>query len=116
MNALLVIGELIGLDAIGFHVLGIGVTMRTGGRNVRWMYRGTGVGRRTQVMHAMTIGAHCNLGVAPGPLDAMHAGLVLLELINPQPGVVLLHLLCVGMTGRAQLRNLLALDFAFPSR
>ena len=67
-------------------------------------------------MHAMAVGAHRHLGVALGPLHAVHARLVLLELIDPQPGVVLLHPFGVGVARGAEFRNLLALDLALPSR
>ena len=67
-------------------------------------------------MHAVAIGAHRDFIVALGPLHSVHAGLVLLELIDAQAGVVLLHPLGIGVARGAKFGNLLALDLALPSR
>ena len=42
-------------------------------------------------MHSMTVDAHRYFRVTLGQQLPMHAGLVLAQLIGPQPGVVLAH-------------------------
>src|SRR5664279_5361600 len=88
VHTLLVVGELVGLDAVGLHVLGIGVTMRAGSRNVGRMHVGARIGGSAQIVHAVAVGTHRDFGVTLGPLYAVDAGLVLLELVNAQSWVV----------------------------
>ena len=115
MDALLIIGELIGLDAVRLHVIGISVTTRASGGDVGGMDLGARIGRSAQVVDAMAIGANRDLAVALGPLGAVNAGLVLLELIDAQAGIVLFHPLGIGVAGSAEFGNLLAIDLALPS-
>src|SRR5882724_3028090 len=106
MDALLIAGKLVGLDAVSLHVLGVGVTMRAGAGDVRGMYVRSRVRRRAQVVYAVAISAHCDLGISLSPLHAVHTGLVLLELIDTQARIVFLHALGIGVTGSTELRNL----------
>src|ERR1017187_498464 len=72
--------------------------------------------RGAQIMYTVAVSAHRDFDVNLRPLHAVYAGLVLLELIDPQPGVVFFHPFGIGVAGSAELRNLLALDLALPSR
>ena len=67
-------------------------------------------------MHAMAIRAHGHLGVSARQALAMHAGVVLGQLIGAQAGVELPDIGRIGMATSAQLRDLLALDLALPAR
>src|SRR6516162_5076450 len=116
MHALLVIRELIGFDAVRLHVLGTGVAVRAGRRDIGRMHLGARVRRRPQFMNPVAIGTHGDFAFALGPPLAVDAGLILLELVYTQAGIVLLHQLGIGVAGSAQLRNLTALDLAFPAR
>src|ERR1039458_5238545 len=71
--------------------------------------------RGAQIMYTVAVSAHRDFDVTLRPLHAVYAGLVLLELIDPQPGVVFFHPFGIGVAGSAELRNLLALDLALPS-
>src|ERR1022692_4240332 len=68
VHTLLVIGELVGLDAVGLHVLGIGMTTRARGGDVDRMHFRARIGRGAHVMHTVAIGAHRDLSVTLGPL------------------------------------------------
>src|SRR5512143_1676784 len=52
--ALAVFGELRGLDAVRFHVFGIGVTLAACGRNVQRVDGGANVAGRANVMNTVT--------------------------------------------------------------
>lgn len=61
-------------------------------------------------MNAMAIGAHGHLGIALGEKLAVHAGLVLRQLVGAQGWVVLAHKRRIGVTAPAKLRHVLAPD------
>lgn len=82
VDALLILGKLIGLDPVRLHVRDVRMAVRAGSRNVRGVHLGTRVGRRTKVMHAVTIGADSDLSVAFCPSHSVHARLVLLKLVH----------------------------------
>jgi hypothetical protein len=65
---------------------------------------------------AVAIGADGYLCISGGKTLAMHAGVVLIQLVCAQAGVVLLHEGWIGMAGTAQLRDLFAIDLALPAR
>ena len=116
MHALLVTGELVGLDPVRLHVLCIGMAVCAGGRNVRRMHLRARVGRRTQVVYAMAVGADGNVAVSLGPLHAVNARLVLLKLIDTKARIVFLHALGIRVTGSTKLGYLAARNFAFKPR
>jgi hypothetical protein len=64
----------------------------------------------------MTIRAHCNLCVPSREALAVHTGAVLAQLVGAQTGVELPNIGGIRMATSAQLRDLLAIDLAFPTR
>src|ERR1700740_2739439 len=78
-----VVGELIGGDFVCLHVIGICVAMGASRCDVQGMNFRSWIAGSPQVMHAVTIGADRNFGVALGEELSVHAGLILTELIGP---------------------------------
>jgi len=70
---------------------------------------------RLNVVHSVTIHAHRRFRVALRKQLAMHAGLILAELVGAQRRVVVAHVRRVGVAFGAQRRNFLALDVAAKS-
>ena len=66
-------------------------------------------------MNAVAVDTDGDLAVASGQSLAVNAGVVLVELVGAQAGIVGAHEGRVGVAGAAQLRNLLAIDLAFPA-
>jgi hypothetical protein len=64
----------------------------------------------------MTIRAYCNLCVSSREALAMHAGVVLVQLVGAQAGVELPNIGRIRMATSAQLGDLLTIDLAFPTR
>jgi hypothetical protein len=64
----------------------------------------------------MTIRAHCNLRVSSCEALAVHTGAVLGQLVRAQAGVELPNIGRIRMASSAQLRDLLAINLAFPPR
>src|SRR5271157_4277318 len=64
----------------------------------------------------MTIRAHSYFRVSSREALAMHTGAVLAQLVRAQAGVELPNIGRIRMATSAQLRDLLAIDFAFPAR
>src|SRR5512135_769911 len=62
----------------------------------------------------MTIRAHRNLCVSGRETLAVHTGAVLAQLVRTQAGVELPDICGVRMASSAQLRDLLAINLAFP--
>jgi hypothetical protein len=62
----------------------------------------------------MTIRAHCNLRVSSHKALAVHTGAVLAQLVRAQAGVELPNICRIRMATSAQLRDLLAINLAFP--
>ena len=67
-------------------------------------------------MYSVAINADRHFRIAFGQQFSVHAGLVLAQLIGPQPGIVLLHQSRVRMAASAKRRNLAALDLSAESR
>ena len=63
----------------------------------------------------MAIRADGNLGVSRRQALAVHAGVVLVQLVGAQAGVVLPHIGRIRVAASAQLRDLLAIDLALPA-
>ena len=84
MNAGAIFCELIRGNGISLHVRGVRVAPGTGLRDVERMNSRAGVAGGAQSMNTMAIDAHCHLGVALGKKFAVHAGLVLAELVGAQ--------------------------------
>ena len=112
VHAPVVLGILVRGDAISLHVFGVGVTARTGLRNIQWANLGTRVARRAQVVHAMAVDANRNLGISLQQPLAVHAGLILGQLVGTQRRVIYAHERAVGVAMAAEFRNLVALNFA----
>ena len=66
-------------------------------------------------MNAVAVDANGDLAVAIGQSLAVDAGVVLVELIGAQAGIVGAHECRVGVAGTAQLRNQLPIDLALPA-
>ena len=115
VNAGGVVGELIGGDAVLLHVRGIGVATGTGLGNIDRIDGGTWIAGRTDIVHAVAIDANGNLAVSGGEALAVNAGVVLVELIGAQAGIVSAHQVGIGVARAAKLRNLLAVDLALPA-
>src|SRR6266567_2825068 len=64
----------------------------------------------------MTIRAHGNLRVSGREALAVHTGAVLAQLVGAQAGIELPNIGWIRMATSAQLRDLLAIDLAFPAR
>ena len=64
----------------------------------------------------MTIRAHGYLRVSSREALAVHTGAVLIQLVGAQTGVELPNIGGIGMATSAQLRDLFAIDLAFPAR
>src|SRR5438093_648967 len=63
----------------------------------------------------MTIRADCDLRISSRKALAVHTGVVLVQLVGAQAGVKLPNVRWIRMAGTAQLRDLLAIDLAFPA-
>jgi hypothetical protein len=63
----------------------------------------------------VTIRAHRNLRVSGREAFAMHAGVVLVQLVGAQAGIELPNVRWIRMARAAQLRDLLASNLAFPA-
>ena len=88
---------------------------RAGLGHVDRIHGGTGIAGRPDIVDAVAVDADGNLGVSGGEALAVHAGVVLGQLVGAQAGVVLAHVGGIGMARSAQLRNLFAIDLALPS-
>ena len=77
---------------------------------------GACVAGRSNVVDAVAIRAHRNFGITTRKAFAMHAAVVLVQLIGTQAGIELAHVLRMRMATSAQLRDLFAINVAFPSR
>jgi hypothetical protein len=64
----------------------------------------------------MTIRAYCNLGVSSREALAVHTGVILGQLVRAQAGIELPNVGWIRMARAAQLRDLLAINLAFPTR
>jgi hypothetical protein len=64
----------------------------------------------------MAIDAYGNLGVSSREALAVHTGVILVQLVGAQAGVVLPNVGGIRMAASAQLRNLPAIDLALPAR
>src|SRR5215510_10381506 len=115
MHTLRVISKLGGVDAVGFHVIGVGMAVCAGSGDVRGVHFRAQVRGTPEIMNAVAIGADRNLCIALGPFDAVHTGFVLLELIDAQAWIVFLHARGISVTRGAEFRDLPARDLAFPS-
>src|SRR6516162_1759038 len=73
------------------------------------------VARGPQTMNAMAIDAHGHFGVTSGEEFAVHAGLVLGQLVGAQGRVVLPHESRIGVTTTAKLWDIFAADLAAKS-
>src|ERR1035437_8356420 len=116
MDAGGVVGKLIGGDAVGLHERRVGVAARTGLGHVDGVDRRAGIDGRADIVDAVAIDADGDLGITGGEALAVHAGVVLVELVGAQAGVVGAQVARVGVATAAQLRNLLAINLALPSR
>src|SRR5262249_21211119 len=112
MHAFGVLGELIRRDSVGPHVFSVRVATRTCLGDLQWVYLGPCVSGWAKIVHAVTIDAHRDVGVALRETLAVHAGLVLGQLVGPQGRVVLAYERGVRMTAAAEFRNLTAFDLA----
>src|SRR5471030_2747801 len=107
-----VLSELSGLDLILGHVLRAGMAPRARFRKVQRVYRRLGVLHRADVMHAVAIDAGGHGVVARSQAFAVHAGLILGELIDPLLRPELAHRFGVAVAGGAELGNRGARDVA----
>ena len=82
MHAGVVLCELIRGNAVGLHVLRVGVAARACLRDVDGVHRGPGIGGWPYIVDAVTIDAHGNFGVSSGTTLAVHAGVVLVQLVR----------------------------------
>jgi len=114
MDAAAVFRELIGRDRISTHVAGIGVAMGARVCHVNRVHRRAGVAGSSHVMNAVAIGAHGYFGITSRQALAVYAGVVLGELVRAQAGVKLPDESRIGVATAAQLRYLLAPNFALP--
>ncbi len=88
VDAGVVLGKLIRGNPVLLHVSHIRVAARAGLRDVDGIHSGSGIAGRPDVVNAVTIGADRNLGVARGQALAVYAGVVLVQLIGAQAGIV----------------------------
>ena len=100
-----VVGELIGGDAVGLHVSGIGVAARAGLGHVDGVDGGTRIAGRTDVMDAVAVDADGDLVVTSREALAVDAGVVLVQLVGAQARIVGAHQGRIGVAGTAQLRK-----------
>ena len=82
MHAGVVLCELIRGNAVWLHVLRVGMAARACFSDVDGVNRGSGIAGRPYVVDAVTIDAHGNFGVSSGTELAMHAGVVLVQLVR----------------------------------
>ncbi len=111
-----VLCELIRGNGISLHIARVGMAPSAGVRHVDWVDRGAGIAGRLYVVDTMAIRAHGNLRVSSREALAVHAGAVLAELVGAQAGVELPNVGWIRMASSAQLRDLLAINLAFPTR
>src|SRR5262249_39021202 len=116
MDAFAIAGKLVRGDLVAAHVAGVSMTARAGAGYVCRMHFGLGVAGRAQIVHAVTVHAYCNLCVPGSQTGSVNAGFVLAQLVSPQAGIELAHVSRIRVTGSAQLRHLLAVNFSFKSR
>src|SRR6266545_1537897 len=64
----------------------------------------------------MTVRAHRNFGITGGQALTVDTGVVLGQLVRPQAWVELAHICRIRVATSAQLRNLFAINLAFPPR
>jgi hypothetical protein len=112
MNTFTVPGKLVGRDRVSLHVGRIRMAPGAGLRDIGWMDTRTCVARRTEVMHTMAIGTDSNLAITLGQQSAMHASLILVQLVSAQRGIVLTHECRVGVALPAQRWNCFAIWLA----
>ena len=112
VHAGVVLRKLIGGNAVRLHVRRVGVAARACRRHVDGIDRGTGIAGRPDIVDAMAIDADRNLGVSRRQPFAVHAGVVLVQLVGAQAGVVLPDIGRIRVAASAQLRHLLAIDLA----
>src|SRR6476646_5059364 len=116
VHASAVLCKLIRGNAVWFHIGGVGMAACAGLRDVKGVDFGARVTGGTQVVHSVTINANSHFRIAFGKQFPMHAGLVLAELIGPQPRIVLSHEVPIGMAASTERRNLAALNLSPKSR
>lgn len=116
VHAGIILRELIRRNAVGFHVGRVAMAPCTGLRDVERMHLGAQVAGGAQIMHSVAINANSHFRIAFGEQFPMHAGLVLAELIGPQPRFVLSHVVPIGMATSAERRNLTPLNLSAESR
>ena len=115
VDARAVFCELIRGNRVSRHVVRIRVATSAGVRDIDWVHSRSWVAWRFDIMHAVAIDAHRNLGVTDRPSLAMDTRSVLGQLIGSQAGVELANVCRIGMAASAQLGNLLALNLPLPS-
>ena len=91
VHARAVLCELIRGNGVSLHVSRVGVAARAGVGHVDRVHGGTGIAGRPEIVDAMTIRAYGNLRVSSREALAVHAGVVLVQLVCAQAGVVLPH-------------------------
>lgn len=116
MHAGVVLRKLICGNAVLLHVLRVRVAARARLRYVDRVDRGPGIGGWPYIVNAVTVDAYRSLGVSSGIALAMHAGVVLVQLVRTQAGIELFYVGRIRMTTSTQLWNLLAINLALESR
>ena len=115
VHARAVLRILIGGNAVRLHVGRIGMAARARRRHVDGIHRRTGIAGRPYIVDAMAIRADRNLGVSRREPFAMHAGVVLVQLVGAQAGVVLPDIRRIRVAASAQLRHVFVTDLALPA-
>ena len=101
VNAGVVVRKLVGGNPILLHVSRVGVAARAGLGYVDRIYGGTRIAWRPEIVNAMTIRAYGSLSITRSEALAVHAGVVLVQLVCAQAGVVLTHQIRIRMAGTA---------------
>ena len=115
VDARAVFCELIRGNRVSRHVVRIRVATSAGVRDIDWVHSRSWVAWRFDIMHAVAIDAHRNLGVTDRPSLAMDTRSVLGQLIGSQAGVELANVCWIGMASSTQLWNLFALNLSLPT-
>ena len=97
MNAFAIQLVLVSGDTVGLHALFIGVAVGTGGWQIRRVYTRGGVADLFDGVTAVAIVTGGHILVPPGQTLAVHALLVIAQLIHGK--LIGVHLLRVGVTG-----------------
>ena len=115
VDAFVVLRKLIGWDFVCAHVAGVGMAVSAGIGYVNRVNSRSRVTGSANIVDAVAVGTNGDFDVASGQPLAMHAGLVLAELIGAQAGIELPHVCGIRVATSAQLRDLFAIDLALPS-